>query len=49
VKEEGMSQDLSTLRNFFAFGRWANRTILESAAVLNVGIGEGTVVVPHSQ
>jgi uncharacterized damage-inducible protein DinB len=29
-----MSQDLSTLRNFFAFGRWANRTILESVAVL---------------
>ena len=27
-------QDLSTLRNFFAFGRWANRTILESVAVL---------------
>jgi len=32
--EERMSQDLSTLRNFFAFGRWANRMILESAAVL---------------
>jgi len=29
-----MSQDLSTLRNFFAFARWANRTMLESAAVL---------------
>jgi hypothetical protein len=29
-----MSQDLSTLRNFFAFGRWANRTILESVAAL---------------
>jgi uncharacterized damage-inducible protein DinB len=29
-----MSQDLSTLRNFFAFGRWASRTILESVAVL---------------
>jgi uncharacterized damage-inducible protein DinB len=29
-----MSQDLSTLRNFFAFERWANRTILESVAVL---------------
>ncbi|HLN59846.1 MAG TPA: DinB family protein [Thermoanaerobaculia bacterium] len=29
-----MSQDLSTIRNFFAFGRWANRTILESVAVL---------------
>ena len=28
-----MSQDLSTIRNFFAFGRWANRTILESVAV----------------
>ncbi len=29
-----MSQDLSTLRNFFAFARCANRTILESAATL---------------
>lgn len=29
-----MSQDLSTLRSFFAFGRWATRTILESVAVL---------------
>ncbi len=29
-----MSQDLSTLRNFFAFGRWANRTTLESVAAL---------------
>jgi uncharacterized damage-inducible protein DinB len=29
-----MSQDLKTLRNFFAFGRWANRTILESVAAL---------------
>jgi uncharacterized damage-inducible protein DinB len=29
-----MSQDLTTLRNFFAFGRWANRTILESVAAL---------------
>lgn len=29
-----MSQDLSTLRNFFAFGRWANRMIVESVAVL---------------
>lgn len=29
-----MSQDLATLRNFFAFGRWANRTILESVAAL---------------
>ena len=29
-----MSQDLSTLRNFFAFGRWANRTILGSVAEL---------------
>ena len=29
-----MSQDLSTLRNFFAFGRWANRMILESVAIL---------------
>jgi uncharacterized damage-inducible protein DinB len=29
-----LSLDLSTLRNFFAFGRWANRTILESVAVL---------------
>ena len=28
-----MTQDLSTLLNFFAFGRWANRTILESVAV----------------
>jgi len=29
-----MSLDLSTLRNFLAFGRWANRTILESVAAL---------------
>ena len=29
-----MSQDLSTLRNFFAFGRWANRMIIESVAEL---------------
>ena len=29
-----MTQDLTTLRNFFAFGRWANRTILESVAAL---------------
>jgi uncharacterized damage-inducible protein DinB len=29
-----MSQDLSTLRNFFAFGRWANRTTLDSVAAL---------------
>jgi uncharacterized damage-inducible protein DinB len=29
-----MSQDLETLRNFFAFGRWANGTILESVAPL---------------
>ena len=29
-----MSQDLQTLRNFFAFGRWANKTILESVAPL---------------
>ena len=29
-----MSQDLSTLRNFFAFGRWANGMILESVAAL---------------
>ncbi len=29
-----MSQELSTLRNFFAFGRWANRMIVESVAVL---------------
>ena len=29
-----MSQDLSTLRNFFAFGRWANRMIIESVAAL---------------
>ena len=29
-----MTQDLSTLRNFFASGRWANRTTLESVAVL---------------
>ena len=29
-----MSQDLTTLRNFFAFGRWANRMIVESAAAL---------------
>ena len=29
-----MSQDLSTLRNFFAFGRWANRMTLESVAAL---------------
>jgi uncharacterized damage-inducible protein DinB len=29
-----MSQDLSTLRNFFAYGRWANRTTLESVAAL---------------
>ena len=29
-----MSQDLQTLRNFFIFGRWANRTILESVAAL---------------
>jgi len=29
-----MSQDLSTLRNFFAFTRWANRMIVESAAPL---------------
>ena len=27
-----MTQDLTTLRNFFAFVRWANRTILESVA-----------------
>ncbi len=30
-----MDQDLATLRNFFAFGRWANRKTLESAAVLS--------------
>jgi uncharacterized damage-inducible protein DinB len=30
-----MTQDLSTLRNFFAFGRWANRKTLESAAALS--------------
>jgi len=30
-----MVQDLSTLRNFFAFGRWANRMTLESAAALS--------------
>lgn len=29
-----MSQDLATLRNFFSYGRWANRTILESVAAL---------------
>lgn len=29
-----MSQDLSTLRNFFAFSRWANRTTLDSVAAL---------------
>ena len=29
-----MTQDLSTIRNFFAFGRWANRTTLESVAAL---------------
>ena len=29
-----MTQDLTTLRNFFAFGRWANRSILESVAAL---------------
>ena len=29
-----MSRDLETLRNLFAFGRWANRTIIESVAVL---------------
>lgn len=29
-----MSQDLATLRNLFAFSRWANRTILDSAAAL---------------
>jgi uncharacterized damage-inducible protein DinB len=29
-----MSQDLTTLRNFFAFSRWANKTILESVAEL---------------
>ena len=29
-----MSRDLETLRNFFAFGRWANRMILESVATL---------------
>jgi uncharacterized damage-inducible protein DinB len=29
-----MPQDLSTLRNFFAFGRWANRMTLESVAAL---------------
>ena len=29
-----MSQDLQTLRNFFAFGRWANQTIVESVAAL---------------
>ncbi len=29
-----MVQDLSTLRNFFAFGRWANRKTLESVAAL---------------
>jgi uncharacterized damage-inducible protein DinB len=29
-----VSQDLSTLRNFFAFTRWANRMIVESAAAL---------------
>ena len=29
-----MTQDLTTLRSFFAFARWANRTILESVAAL---------------
>ena len=29
-----MSRDLETLRNLFSFSRWANRTILESVAVL---------------
>ena len=29
-----MSLDLETLRTFFAFGRWANRMILESVAAL---------------
>jgi uncharacterized damage-inducible protein DinB len=53
-----MSQDLSTLRNFFAFGRWANRTILESVAVLtpeefarpiggSFGSVQGTLVHPY--
>jgi uncharacterized damage-inducible protein DinB len=32
-----MTQDLSTLRNFFAFGRWANRKTLESVAALTPG------------
>jgi uncharacterized damage-inducible protein DinB len=30
-----MPQDLSTLRNFFAFARWANKTTLESVAPLS--------------
>lgn len=29
-----MSRDLETLRNLFDFGRWANRTILDSVAAL---------------
>ena len=29
-----MSRDLATLRSLFAYGRWANRTILDSVAVL---------------
>jgi uncharacterized damage-inducible protein DinB len=29
-----MSRDLETLRNLFAFSRWANRMILDSVAVL---------------
>ncbi len=29
-----MPQDLTTLRNFFAFGRWANRMTVESVSAL---------------
>jgi hypothetical protein len=49
-----VSLDLSTLRNFFAFGRWANRMIVESVAVLTaeeyarpIGGSFGSVLTPE--